>query len=60
VAYPGFHAFYGEGGWPGPMFYIEYGVETFTRTWEMALNNTEIIQICTWNDYGEGTVIEPT
>lgn len=26
----------------------------------MALSHTDIVQICTWNDYGEGTVIEPT
>jgi hypothetical protein len=35
--------------------------ETFKLTFKAALDsNPDIIQIATWNDYGEGTVIEPT
>ncbi|MEC7862418.1 MAG: glycoside hydrolase family 71/99-like protein [Verrucomicrobiota bacterium] len=35
--------------------------KTFNQTLEMALqSNSELIQIATWNDYGEGTMIEPT
>ncbi len=35
--------------------------KTFKETFELALKSkSEIIQIATWNDYGEGTVIEPT
>lgn len=62
VAYPGFHTFYELGGWPGPGWRIEHnGVETFKTTFELALNKgMKTIQIATWNDYGEGTMIEPT
>ncbi|MDR0375723.1 MAG: hypothetical protein LBH85_08380 [Treponema sp.] len=35
--------------------------ETFKLTFKAALDSRpDIIQIATWNDYGEGTVIEPT
>jgi hypothetical protein len=37
------------------------GGETFKLTFKAALDSwPDIIQIATWNDYGEGTVIEPT
>ena len=35
--------------------------KTFDQTLELAWqSNSELIQIATWNDYGEGTMIEPT
>jgi hypothetical protein len=35
--------------------------ETFKLTFKAALDSwPDIIQIATWNDYGEGTVVEPT
>ncbi|MDR2741579.1 MAG: glycoside hydrolase family 99-like domain-containing protein [Treponema sp.] len=35
--------------------------ETFKLTFKAALDSwPDIIQIATWNDYGEGTIIEPT
>ena len=34
---------------------------TFELTWNMAMEfDPHVIQIATWNDYGEGTIIEPT
>ncbi|MCL2600505.1 MAG: hypothetical protein FWD88_04930 [Treponema sp.] len=34
---------------------------TFELTWNMAMDfDPHVIQIATWNDYGEGTIIEPT
>ncbi|XP_063911388.1 glycoprotein endo-alpha-1,2-mannosidase-like [Zophobas morio] len=60
TAYPGFQPFYQMGGWGGPTWTIDYGEDTFRQSFELALQNTEMIQICTWNDYGEGTIIEPT
>ena len=34
---------------------------TFRNTLDTALNhNPDVIQIVTWNDYGEGTIVEPT
>ncbi|WP_295128524.1 glycoside hydrolase family 71/99-like protein [uncultured Chitinophaga sp.] len=61
-AYPAFKAFYADGGWGGPTFTIEPdGLNTFKSTLDLALNSdAEYVQIPTWNDYGEGTVIEPT
>lgn len=61
VAYPGFNTFYNQGGWPGPDWGIPVGVETFRQTLNLALqSNVGRIQLATWNDYGEGTMIEPT
>jgi hypothetical protein len=37
------------------------GGETFKLTFKAAIDSwPDIIQIATWNDYGEGTIIEPT
>lgn len=57
VAFPGFHDSYPK----------SYGTidaqkgKTFEETFDLAQKGTSpIIQVVTWNDYGEGTVIEPT
>lgn len=63
TVYPGFNSFYQAGGWQGPTWIINAnGVSTFTQTLDLALNNPSLqyLQIATWNDYGEGTMIEPT
>lgn len=62
VAYPGFNTFYEAGGWGGPTFGLPYnGTGTFAQTLDMAKNSgVNYIQLATWNDYGEGTMIEPT
>lgn len=62
VAYPGFNTFYNAGGWGGPTFGLPYnGTGTFGQTLDMAKNSgVDYIQLATWNDYGEGTMIEPT
>ena len=63
-AYPGFESFYVEGGWTD-------GINEWTidanegHTFVETLNYThhevaDFIQIITWNDFGEGTMIEPT
>ena len=37
------------------------GGETLRHTLDLALaNNAQLIQLVTWNDYGEGTIIKPT
>ncbi|WP_159019213.1 glycoside hydrolase family 71/99-like protein [Algibacter sp. L3A6] len=62
--YPGFNSFYEEGGWSD-------GINTWVlpknngSTFIQTLNNSgyenaNFIQIITWNDFGEGTMIEPT
>lgn len=63
AAYPGFQSFYAQGGWSGPTWTIAHnGTATFNQTLDLALSQPAIpyIQIPTWNDYGEGTMIEPT
>jgi hypothetical protein len=61
-AFPGFHDIYEEAG-----VRSSYGTmdaldgEMFRFTLQMALDqNPDVIQLITWNDYGEGTIIEPT
>lgn len=59
---PGFNAFYAAGGWGSNPFVIDHnGLNTFKATLDLAINhNVQRIQVATWNDYGEGTDIEPT
>jgi Glycosyl hydrolase family 99 len=61
-AYPGFHDFYAEGGWGSGYFYIPAGgTATWNDTLSLALSSgVKYLQLVTWNDYGEGTIIEPT
>ena len=62
VAYPGFNTFYQQGGWGGPTWTLAYnGTSLFGQTMDLAKNSgVNWIQLATWNDYGEGTMIEPT
>jgi hypothetical protein len=62
AAYPGFVSFYADGGWGNIPWTIPHrGDTTFRETLKMALDSKlDIIQLVTWNDYGEGTMIEPT
>jgi hypothetical protein len=62
-AYPGFLDFYKEGGWgDGFNWSIDYnsGETLKTNLQKAKANNADYIQLITWNDYGEGTMIEPT
>ncbi len=62
VAFPGFHDVYAEAGLHASYGYInDRDGKTFEETLELALkSNSQLIQIATWNDFGEGTVIEPS
>ena len=70
VIYPGFNPFYAAGGWGdrGPSWKVSYnlkqdnteGGDTMTSTFELGKFSGDPLQIATWNDYGEGTMIEPT
>ena len=65
VAYPRFNDFYKEGGWRSHGAYeweLEgNGLQTFEESfYESRSQKTDFIQIATWNDFGEGTMIEPT
>ena len=60
-AFPGFKDIYKEAGVSeGYGFLDARDGETFRSTIQLALeNNPDAIQLVTWNDYGEGTNIEP-
>jgi hypothetical protein len=60
--YPGFKDFYMQGGWGNTLFIIDHnGTSTLQSTLNLAKSsNLPYLQLITWNDYGEGTMIEPT
>jgi hypothetical protein len=60
-AFPGFHDIYKEAGaGPGYGYLDAQQGKTFRDTLQIALNhNPDVVQLITWNDYGEGTIIEP-
>lgn len=61
-AFPRFHDIYAEGQ-VGPSYgeLNDNNGATFRATLERAMTNASaIIQIVTWNDFGEGTIVEPT
>lgn len=62
AAYPGFQDFYKQGGWGNTLFLINYnGAATLQNCLSLAkTSGTNYLQLITWNDYGEGTMIEPT
>ncbi len=62
-AYPGFNDYYEEGGWGNGYFNLEVGVEMLQSTLDVATeysSDLDFLQLITWNDFGEGTIIEPT
>ena len=62
VAFPGYRDFYAQAGAGKSYGSIEYRHgRTFADTFDQAMRSgAPIVQIATWNDYGEGTGIEPT
>ncbi|SEC20474.1 Glycosyl hydrolase family 99 [Tenacibaculum sp. MAR_2009_124] len=63
--YPGFHDFYVEGGWresnENDWMIPHNNGETLSETLSLMDNEpVEFIQLITWNDFGEGTMLEPT
>jgi len=60
--FPKFHDIYQQAGVHKSYGYLDdQSGKTFDQTLELAWqSNSELIQIATWNDYGEGTIIEPT
>jgi hypothetical protein len=61
-AFPGFHDIYQEAGVMPSLGYLDpMNGFTFKSTLQQALSHrADVIQLVTWNDYGEGTIIEPT
>jgi hypothetical protein len=62
VAFPGYHDFYAQAGVGKSYGFIDDREgKTFAESFEQAMScGAAIVQIATWNDYGEGTGIEPT
>lgn len=63
-AYPGFYDYYKEGAAGAGYFYIphNYG-NTLDQTLAKLTEHKQVIdmvQLATWNDFGEGTMFEPT
>ncbi len=61
-AFPGFHDIYAEAGVGNSYGYLdpEEGA-TLKHTLDLALaTDPDLVQLITWNDYGEGTSLEPT
>jgi len=63
-AYPGFNDFYAEGGAGSSYFSIPHDSgSTLTETLNRAdqyKNNIDMLELVTFNDFGEGTMFEPT
>ncbi len=61
-AFPRFHDIYQQAGvGPSNGYLDDAGGSTFRNTLVQALTNkSAIVQIVTWNDFGEGTIMEPT
>ena len=53
---------YKEGGWGnGYQFYDDLNGQLFDQTLQRARGfNINLLQVITWNDFGEGTIVEPT
>jgi len=61
-AFPRFHDIYSQAGVSPSFGYLDdANGTTLTNTLSRAMtNNSTFVQIATWNDYGEGTIVEPT
>ncbi len=61
-AFPRFHDIYSQAGVSPSYGYLDdANGQTLTNTLSRAMtNNSAVVQLVTWNDFGEGTIIEPT
>ncbi len=61
TAFPAFDDIYEDQGGQSYGNLVYNNGETFKLTFDAAMEiNPHVIQVATWNDYGEGTIIEPT
>lgn len=61
-AYPGFHDYYAQGGWGESYGFVDHqdGVTLQSTLSKATTHQVPYLQLVTWNDFGEGTMIEPT
>lgn len=63
-AYAGFKDYYAQGGWGDEIGWeLEVSAARMKETLDLAASNDDkldFVQLITWNDFGEGTMIEPT
>jgi hypothetical protein len=61
-AFPRFHDFYQQAGVAASYGYLDYADGQILKlTLEASrLSKPDVVQIVTWNDYGEGTIVEPS
>ncbi|HKI68069.1 MAG TPA: hypothetical protein VKA67_00655, partial [Verrucomicrobiae bacterium] len=61
-AFPRFHDIYQQAGVGSSYGYLDdQNGNTFRETLSRAMTNSSaVVQIVTWNDFGEGTIVEPT
>ncbi len=60
-AFPRFHDIYAQAGGSSYGYLDDANGSTFANTLVRAMtNNSAFVQIVTWNDFGEGTIVEPT
>ncbi len=62
TAFPGFHDIYREAGLHDSYGYLDpQGGKTLRKTLDLAWkSSSKLVQAATWNDFGEGTMVEPT
>jgi hypothetical protein len=62
AAFPKFHDIYQQAGLHDSYGYLDDREgKTFDETLALAWKSTaDLVQVVTWNDYGEGTIVEPT
>jgi hypothetical protein len=62
AVYAGFDDFYTQGGWPDCCNWtIPPSIAMLDATLKIATDNqSKFVQLATWNDFGEGTALEPT
>ena len=61
AAFPRFHDIYSQTGGSSYGYIDDQEGETYRMTLEAGLtSDADFVQLITWNDYGEGTIIEPT
>jgi hypothetical protein len=62
TAFPRFHDIYQQAGVGSSYGYLDdQGGNTLRETLSRAITNASaVVQVATWNDFGEGTIVEPT